>query len=86
MVNTPVEYNIIHETITKRGYFGSAGWVVKIVESIAYMSGNPAFRTTKFRTALIEFKKTGFKPQKAEKWGIRDVIKISKAQQEIMKL
>ena len=86
MVNTPVEYNIIYETISRKGYFGSVGYVVKIVESIAYMSDNPAFRSPKFRAALIEFKKTGFKPNKKEEWGIRDVLKVSKIQHEMMGL
>lgn len=87
MLSTPVEYDIICKScdINRRSTW-NVKKITQLIESIAYISDNPVFRTPKFRVTLIEFKKYGFSPQKAERWSVKDVLKISKERQEMTRL
>lgn len=86
-VNAPFEYGLICESLEpdKMGYSG-AGRVVMVVESIAYASDNPAFRTADFRLALISFRRKGFCPRCSRKWSIKDAVKASQVRQEFTNL
>ena len=78
LINAPLEYSIIYESMNpdKRRYC-DVRIIMRSIEAIALASDNPAFRTSDFRIALIEFKRFGFVPKSKKKWCVRDAVKAS---------
>jgi hypothetical protein len=83
LVHAPLEYQMICDAVNpdnlKRW---NTGIVVRTVETIAYGSDNPVFRTAEYRVALIDFRRFGFYSKNKRKWCIRDAVAASQSRQE----
>ncbi len=45
-----------------------------MIESMALNSDNPAFKTARFRRALIAYRRFGMKPLRPTGWSLRDAV------------
>lgn len=85
MVYAPFEYNLICEAVDPdRKNIRSAGNVVNVVETIAYASDNPVFRTPEFRMALIDYRIYGKFTRNRVKWSVKQAMTASQSNLELI--
>lgn len=46
----------------------------QVIETIALNSDNPAFKTARFRRALIAYRRFGLKPLRPTGWTLKDAV------------
>ena len=46
----------------------------QVIETIALNSENPAFKTARFRRALISYRRFGLKPLRPTGWTLKDAV------------
>lgn len=78
-VFTPLEYYLIkgYNTILRGGY-GGTQYRATIIDIIALNSENPAFKTLRFRKALIEYRRFGLRSDNKAEWNLDDVLYFAK--------
>lgn len=71
----PLEYKLITDAFTKRGRL-----LADFVESISYISNNPAFKTTEFRQALADFRRYKCKTPNSKRFDMKVELETIKKQ------
>jgi len=59
--------------------------LIEHIELMAMHTGNPAFKTEKFRKAVIEYRKYGMNPPQKAKWTLSDAVRYAKFSYRIHK-
>lgn len=72
-VYAPLQYCLLMEYYQAMKMVGRhQGISYNIIETIALHSDNPAFRTARFRRALIAYRRFGLKPLRPTGWTLKD--------------
>ena len=66
----PVEYELLYESAVLTGRID-----INVIEAFSYTSDNPAFRTTAFRKALVDFRRHGCRTDNAVKFDVDDEVR-----------
>lgn len=56
------------------------------IETIAYNSDNPAFKSVRFRKAMIDYRRFGLQHRKKVKWTISDAVYYAKNTYQVLEL
>ena len=78
-VYAPIQYHLLMEYSRAIGSF-EYGRNIKpaVIETIAINSDNEAFKTARFRRALIAYRRSGMHPLRKTKWTLKDALYYSK--------
>lgn len=84
-VYAPLEYVLLMEW--SKAMKESFGKAVKLsprtIETFSIYSGNPIFKTARFRKALIKYRKDGLKPMRKTGWQLKDALYFAKHSYQI---
>ena len=87
LVNAPLEYQLVCEAVEPDKLRSrDAGRVVRVVETIAYASDNPAFHSPEFRVALIDFRLFGRHTRTRIHWSAKQALIAAQNQSQTIKL
>lgn len=78
-VYAPVQYCLLMEwQRAATGWQRSQRISYYSIEAIAAASSNPLFRLSKFRRAMIAYRRFGLRPEKKAEWTLRDAVYYAK--------
>lgn len=75
LIYAPVEYNLFKAYLMAfRTWRPRRHVIANLIEQIALNSENKAFRSIRFRHALMSFRRYGCKPRKKTHWCVKDAV------------